>query len=294
MSITFKRATKKSAKLRGGLYGPSGCGKTWTSLCIAKGLGGKTALIDTEHGSASKYSDIFDFDVCEMKLFNPGELIDALQNIPGVYSTVIIDSMSAFWQGEGGILQQVDDQGRRSQSGSTFMAWGDASKTLTRINDLIMGAPYHVITTMRSKSEWVVEKNDKGKASPRKIGLAPVWKDGWEYNLDFVMRLDHDNTGVVEKTRIPELANCVFQKPDEELGKQLGRWLGQGIEEPSMLDQLTVLIKETTTTKKFLTLAVDRGHINEGIKDIKMIPNEKVGFFVNKWDEIQPLLTENK
>ena len=93
MSLEFKKATKKSAKLRAGIYGTSGSGKTYTSLLIAKGMGGKVAFIDTEHGSASKYSDLFEFDVCELDSFDPRELIKGLENIPNVYDTVVIDSM---------------------------------------------------------------------------------------------------------------------------------------------------------------------------------------------------------
>ena len=60
----FKKATKEQAKLRLALFGVSGSGKTYTALRIATGLGGKIAVIDTERNSACKYSDRFDFDVC--------------------------------------------------------------------------------------------------------------------------------------------------------------------------------------------------------------------------------------
>ena len=152
--MQFNKATKKKAKLRAGLYSVSGGGKTMTALLIAKGIGGKVAFIDTEHGSASKYSDLFDFDVCEMDSFNPKELIKGLENIPSEYDTVIVDSMSAFWQGKDGFLQQVENAGKRSQGGNSFRAWADVSPMLNRINDLVMGAPFHIITTMRAKTEY--------------------------------------------------------------------------------------------------------------------------------------------
>lgn len=290
MSLEFKKATKKSAKLRAGLYGTSGSGKTMTALLIAKGMGGKTAFIDTEHGSASKYSDLFDFDVCELESFNPRDLIKGLEDIPNVYDTVVIDSMSAFWQGENGILQQVENAGKRSQGGNSFRAWADVSPILNRINDLVMGAPYHVITTLRAKTEYVVEQNEKGRAAPRKVGLAPVYKEGWEYNLDFVARLDNDNTLIVEKTRIPEFASEVINKPDEKVGQRLAAWLGEGEELPSPVEQLQVLIAEVTTPEKFLAIANERGHIQDGIKDLSLIPNEKVNFFLKNWNDIVPIL----
>src|SRR5260364_9396 len=45
------------------LTGPSGSGKTYSALLLAKGIGGRIAVIDTEHGSASLYADVLDFDV---------------------------------------------------------------------------------------------------------------------------------------------------------------------------------------------------------------------------------------
>jgi|TARA_R110000751_G_scaffold96275_4_gene187855 hypothetical protein len=290
--MQFNKATKKKAKLRAGLYSVAGGGKTMTALLIAKGIGGKVAFIDTEHGSASKYSDLFEFDVCEIDSFNPKELIKGLEDIPSEYDTVIIDSMSAFWQGKDGILQQVENAGKRNQGGNSFRAWADVSPVLNRINDLVMGAPYHVITTLRAKTEYVVEQNDKGKAAPRKIGLAPVYKEGWEYNLDFVARMDTDNTMIVEKTRIPEFAGLVVNKPDEEIGKRLAAWLGDGEAMPSPMEQLQVLIAEVTTPEAFIKLASDRGHIKEGIKDLSKIPNEKVNYFLQNWNSIAPLLKD--
>ena len=64
----FKKAIKSEAKLRLAIAGPSGSGKTYTALSVAAALadGRPVALVDTEHGSASKYADIFGFDVAEM------------------------------------------------------------------------------------------------------------------------------------------------------------------------------------------------------------------------------------
>jgi polynucleotide 5'-kinase involved in rRNA processing len=64
----FKKAIKYAAKGRVALVGPSGSGKSYSMVILAKALakGGKIAAIDTEHGSLSKYADVFDFDVLEL------------------------------------------------------------------------------------------------------------------------------------------------------------------------------------------------------------------------------------
>ena len=64
--MEFKKAVRKQAKLRLALSGPSGSGKTYGALLLAKGMGGRTAVIDTERGSASLYSHIHDFDALDL------------------------------------------------------------------------------------------------------------------------------------------------------------------------------------------------------------------------------------
>lgn len=48
----FKPAVKHESKLRLAIAGPSGSGKTYSALAIGTALG-KTAVVDTEHGSAA-------------------------------------------------------------------------------------------------------------------------------------------------------------------------------------------------------------------------------------------------
>ena len=75
---SFRRAVKYDAKLRFAVCGPSGSGKTYTLLQLATELGGPVALIDTERGSASKYADLFEFDVLELESYDPARLIEII------------------------------------------------------------------------------------------------------------------------------------------------------------------------------------------------------------------------
>ena len=45
---SFRRAERRKAKLRLAITGPAGSGKTYGALLVAKGLGGRIAMIDTE------------------------------------------------------------------------------------------------------------------------------------------------------------------------------------------------------------------------------------------------------
>lgn len=228
--LQFNRASKKSARLRLALIGPAGAGKTYSALAVASHLEGPVAVIDTERGSASKYSDVFEFDVLELDSHAPQTYIEAIAAAEEAgYRTLIIDSLSHAWTGKEGALSQVDRLARRSQTGNTFGAWRDVTPLHNNMVEAIVSAKMHIIATMRAKTEYVQEKNEKtGKTTVRKIGLAPVQRDGLEYEFDVVADLDQDNNCIIGKTRCPALAGQVFPRAGRDLARQLTAWLSDG------------------------------------------------------------------
>ena len=106
------------------ICGPSGSGKTYTLLKLATELGGPIALVDTERGSASKYADLFDFDVLELDSYDPVQLIEIINHaVANHYRVLCIDSLSHFWMGKDGELEKVDHAARRMQNPNSFAAW---------------------------------------------------------------------------------------------------------------------------------------------------------------------------
>lgn len=222
----FKKATKGSGKLRLALAGPAGSGKTYTSLSVACALGQPVAVVDTERGSASKYADMFDFDVLELESFHPDRYVEAIHDAEAAgYAVLVIDSLSHAWMGKDGALELVDKAARRSQSSNSFAAWREVTPSHNAMVDAIVGAGLHVIVTMRSKQEYVQEKDDRGRTVIRKVGLAPVQRDGLEYEFDVYGDLDNDNTLIVGKTRCPALSGAVLKKPGAALAQTLTEWL---------------------------------------------------------------------
>lgn len=226
----FTKAVKHDAKLRLAIAGPSGSGKTYSSLAIATGLGGPIALVDTEHGSASKYADIFDFDVAEMHApYHPDKYMAAIKAAAEAgYKVVILDSMSHAWSGDGGLLDLVEEAAKRMKSANSFAAWKDVTPIQNRFVEAIVAADIHIIGTMRSKQEYVQEKNDKGYTTIRKVGMAPVQREGFEYEFDVFFDMDADNNAIVSKTRCPALTGQVIGKPGAQVAKILREWLGAG------------------------------------------------------------------
>jgi hypothetical protein len=226
----FTKASKKQAKLRMCIAGLSGAGKTYTALKIATELG-RVAVIDTERGSASKYASEFAFDVLELDSCSPAEYISAILAAfnAGVYDVLVIDSLSHAWAGKDGALEQVDSAKSRSTSGNSFAAWKDVTPLWNRLLDVITRVPLHVIGTMRQKTEYVMETNERGKTAPKKVGHAPIFREGGEYEFDIVAVMDREHNFIIEKSRCIPLQDKVFHKPEgQEIAGTLLHWLSEG------------------------------------------------------------------
>ena len=229
----FKKATKAAAKLRLGLIGPAGSGKTMTALRVARGLGGRVAVIDTERGSASLYSgeNGLDFDVLELESYEAEKFIQAIAQAEAAgYDVLIIDSLSHAWAGKGGILEFVDQAAKRSGGGS-FSGWRDATPRHNQLVDAILGAKLHVICTLRSKVEHVIEQVN-GRTQVRKVGLQPVQRDGLEYEFTVVADVTQDHELIITKTRAAWLKDKIIREAGEDLGQQLAAWLSDGLPSP--------------------------------------------------------------
>jgi DNA polymerase III delta prime subunit len=229
-TMQFKKATKTKAKLRLTLDGPAGSGKTYSALELAKALGGKTALIDTERGSASKYADRFSFDTLELDEHSIETYLKAIAAAAAHgYEVLVIDSLSHAWAGKGGALERVD----RSAAVNKFTAWRDVTPLHNRLVDAILGFPGHVICTMRTKTEWALEEDAKGKKVPKRIGTAPVQRDGMEYEFDVIADLSLDGNLTISKTRCPDLSGSASFARREDIGSigaKLKVWLSDGSE----------------------------------------------------------------
>lgn len=224
IQLKIRKAQRSQSKLRLALTGTSGSGKTYSALLIAKGIGGKTLVVDTENGSADLYANLTEYDVLPMSApYTPDKYTAAIQAAEEAgYTTVILDSLSHAWAGEGGLL---DQQGKiADKSGNGYAAWRNITPMHNKLIDAIVGSKIHVIATMRAKTEYVIEQNERGKAAPRKVGLAPVQRDGMEYEFTTVFELNQsDKVAHVSKDRTQ-----MFTIPfliSEKTGKQFVQWL---------------------------------------------------------------------
>lgn len=222
----FRPATKTGRKARLSIQGMSGSGKTWTGLSIAHGLseGRKFAVIDTEKGAAGLYAGHrgIQFDTCPMDRYDPRDLIRVLDSAAHAgYPTVFVDSLSHFWKGTDGTLDQVEKASSR-YGGNKFAGWKDGTPIQNDMVAALLDYPGHVVASMRSYTEWVL---NGGK--PERVGTRPEQRKGIEYEFDVALSMDLENTLEVLKSRCPDLHRKVIKRPvgARDIAAPLLAWL---------------------------------------------------------------------
>lgn len=225
----FKKASREQSRLRMAIDGPSGAGKTYTALAFAHVLSptNNILVIDTEHGSAAKYlgENKWDFYHENLKSFSPSEYTANIEEAGRQgFDVIVIDSLSHAWEGKDGALELVD----RSNAKNSFTAWKDVTPMHRSMVEAILASPCHVICTMRTKMEYVLEEDANGKKIPKKIGMAPVQRAGMEYEFDIVLDMDHNHIATVSKTRCRAIDGKSVVKPGEGFIAPVIDWLKTG------------------------------------------------------------------
>jgi len=223
----FHKAVRRQAKLRLGVCGPAGAGKTYSALEVAFGLGGKIALIDTESGSGELYAHLGEYDVCTLAPpFRVQDYISAIKTAEGAgYDVIILDSITHAWAGEGGLLEEHDRVSKRT--GNSYTAWSEITPLHRQFVEAMLQCKAHLIATMRSKTDYVLSQNDKGKLTPQKVGMAPIQRDGMDYEFTVVFDVDAAHTAAATKDRTSLFTGRIFT-PSRETGATLKEWLESG------------------------------------------------------------------
>jgi hypothetical protein len=235
-------ATRESILLRAALSGPTGSGKTKTGLILGtrmvERLGtGPLFVIDSENKSALRYAysprsrQGYKFKHVAMPEddYGPAAYVAALDYCESQGAGVIlIDSLSHAWNGINGILEQVDQVTERSRSKNAFSeGWKTMTPVHNRLIQRILGSSAHIIFTLRAKVDWVIQENERGKKEPFKVGLAPIQREGVDYEPDLFFDMTvPDNNLVVAKSRCDRLApGEVVKRPGPEFADVIIEWI---------------------------------------------------------------------
>jgi hypothetical protein len=278
----FTKAVRKKSKLRMGISGPSGSGKTMAALSIAKGLGGKIALMDSERGSASLYADpvrLGDgtiwtppaFDTMEiLPPFTPEKFIAGIVDAEAAgYDILIIDSTTHEWNGSGGVLELVKQVAKAKFGGNDWSAWSELTPRHQKFIDAILNSNMHIIGTMRSKTETEQITDDRGKKKVVKLGMKAEQRDGTDYEYTVVLDLVHDGHYATSSKDRTGLFGGDPEKISEATGKRLLNWLNSGAEykpEPPQQTHVTPTAKDDTYSKAHTAIMTSKSV--EGLQKI--------------------------
>lgn len=227
MTLTIRKAERKQAKARVAFIGPSGTGKTYSSILFARGLAGpdgKILLVDTEHHSGELYSHLTDYDYAEIEPpYETEKYIKAIRLAEeNGYDVLILDSISHAWAGQGGLLEQQDKAASRGTN--RFSAWGEITPKHQKFVETILSSKVHIVATMRAKTAYALVPDASGKTKPEKLGLAPVQRDGIDYEFTLVFDIDRSHSAQASKDRTGLFDMKIF-RPSEVEGAELRAWL---------------------------------------------------------------------
>lgn len=276
MSLQLKKATRKQVKLRLNLSAPSGAGKTYSALRMAKGLVNdwdKIAVIDTENGSASLYSNLGDFSVVDLTPpFTPEKYTEALNLcVESGIECIIIDSSSHEWTT---LIEQNENLAQTNFRGNTWAAWSKTTPRHDKFINSVLHCQAHVITCTRSKTETVQEG---GKV--KKVGMKDLQRDGWEYELTISLNIDRDtHLAIPSKDRTNLFEGSQPFLITEKTGELIKKWCESGISELQVaINEMEIVVTMEdlkTVWSKYKTLQTNKEFV--AMKDKRKSEIEKI------------------
>ena len=270
----FKPASRSEAFIKIALTGSSGSGKSYSSLLIARGLvgeKGRIALLDTENASASLYSDLtpFDTEVLSAPFSVEKYIASILEAEKAKYDVLVIDSITHAW------LQLLDDKSNMdARGGNSYTNWAKMTPIHQRFIDAVTQSKIHIISTIRSKQDYVIEQNEKGKAVPKKIGLAPVQREGVEYEYTTVLDLDISHLAVASKDRTGMFSTTMPFMITLDTGVKIKDWLKNGLVAVSKVDEIKQAINTVTSLAQLIDLTGIVGKMKLTDQELEVIKQE--------------------
>ena len=240
--MQLRKSERKKAKIKMALQGSAGSGKSYSSLLLAQGITNKDfskiAIIDTENGSADLYAHLGDYNVLALQPpYTPEKYIEAIElcEKEGM-EVIIIDSISHAWD------ELLDFHSKLA--GNSFTNWAKVTPRQKAFTDKILQCKAHVIATMRTKQDYVLNQKD-GKYVPEKVGLKAVQRDGLDYEFTLVFDIDIKHFAVSSKDR----TGLFMGRPEFIINSGTGRrileWCNSGVND-EVISENDVLGKIST------------------------------------------------
>ncbi len=261
--MEIRKSQRKESKMKLCLQGPSGSGKTYSALLMAYGIcndWNKITVIDTENHSADLYSHLGSYNVLDLSApYSPERYIEAITLCEQAGSEVIIiDSMSAEWEGTGGILEI-----HSTMPDNSFTNWSRITPRHNYFVQKIIQSESHIITTVRTKQDYVLnEKN--GKNVPEKVGLKSITREGMDYEFTVVLDIDIKHNAICSKDR----TGLFMDKPpfviSENTGGKIWQWCNMG----ATLKEVEQKIEVAKDINELIQIYSDHPEFRNNIKSL--------------------------
>lgn len=234
--MELRQSQRKKAKIKMALQAPSGAGKTMSAILLAKGLCNgdlsRVVVIDTENGSADLYAHLGNYNVISLKPpFTPQQYVEAINVCEKAgMEVIIIDSISHCWD------YLLDYHS--SLAGNSFTNWAKIKPLEKSFMDKILQCDAHVIATMRTKQDYVLNQKD-GKFIPEKVGLKAVQRDGVDFEFTLVLDIDIKHYATASKDRTSLFMDKPEFKITPEIGIKILEWCNQDFSQEPTTDMDT-------------------------------------------------------
>lgn len=120
-----------------------------------------------------------------------------------------------------------------SGKGNSYTAWRSVTPKHNALVEAMLQSTAHVIGCFRSKQDYVQQKDEKtGKTEIKKVGMAPIFRDGCEYEFTCFLDLSLDHNASSSKDRTRLFDGQIFL-PSVKTGEALIAWLNSGIDVPA-------------------------------------------------------------
>lgn len=186
MAFKIKKATRTNIFAKIALMGSSGSGKTYSALRLSRGMADeiekqtgvrpRILMGNTEKHRGYYYANEFDYDIVDINApHTPEKYVEFFEFAEAEgYQILILDSGTHEWRGKGGILDIVS---------KNFNNWKDATPRHDKFVEALTNSNMHVIMTTRSKDQYSVGTDDRGKSKVEKLGVGTTTREDFEYEF---------------------------------------------------------------------------------------------------------------
>lgn len=230
-----------------GITAQQNCGKTWSALRLGTGIqrvvGGDIYGIDAEDGRMLAYSDYFRFRHVPFEPpHGPDDYRAAISHCAKRGATiVIVDQLSSEHDGEGGVLDQIE-QYIESKGGGEQHKWTAhiaPKRARRKLNREIVHLAKSIVFILLYRAEEKTRPTAGGK--PEKLGLQTISTSNLPYSMTvrFLLSPGGDGVPILQPTqpaergliKNPEQFKGWFVQGEalcEEMGERMATWARGG------------------------------------------------------------------